>query len=165
MDLSPYLESLRRDFVSSAAPGGEDVTRTAELLAGSIEAAIRLSMMEVLSAAADEITDELDKSGHPATVEVRMRGREADLVVTDAPATVPTPPPTSGGDSGDVARITLRLPEALKEAVEQAASAESISVNAWLVRAINASVHGGPPTGSTTGRARFGRRITGYAQA
>ena len=72
-------------------------------------------------------------------------------------------------DSGDLARVTLRLPEHLKEAVERLAAAESISTNAWLVRAIGQLVSGAagnPPSGSTPpGRGRLGRRVTGYAQA
>ena len=31
MDLTPYIESLQRDLAASAAPGGAEVTRAAEL--------------------------------------------------------------------------------------------------------------------------------------
>lgn len=171
MDLTPYLETLRRDLTAAVAAGGAEVARAGELLAGSLDASARLALLEALSDAAAEVTTKLPD----ASVEVRLRGREAELVVTSLepaepePAPVPaTPPP--GDPSGDVARITLRLPEQLKESVEQAATAEGISVNAWLVRAINAAVSGShvPPLGGTAfppGRASFGRRITGYAQA
>lgn len=168
MDLTPYLESLRSDLAAAAAPAGESASRTAELLSSSLEASLRLALLEALSDAADEITGELNRSGNPATVEVRMRARQAELVVNETPAAPPEPPPTPQADAGDVARITLRLPEPLKESVEGAASSESISVNAWLVRAINAAVHGAPlpPSSSAPpGRARFGKRVTGYAQA
>lgn len=167
MDLNPYLETLRQDLESTAAPGGEDVTRAAGLLAGSLESAARLCLLEALSDAAAEITTKLSAS----TVEVRLRGRSADLVVTEmAPPAPPAPsaaPPAPGeaADSGDVARITLRLPEQLKGAVERAAGAEGISVNAWLVRAIAAAVTPGGQPPSNTGRARYGRRVTGFAQA
>ncbi|GAA4218514.1 toxin-antitoxin system HicB family antitoxin [Actinocatenispora rupis] len=161
MDLNPYLETLRRDLEASAAPGGEDISRAAALLSGSLEAAARLSLLEALSDAAAEITTKLDNT----SVEVRLRGRSADLVVTEgAPAAPPPPQPAADADTGDVARITLRLPEGLKSAVEQAASAEGISVNAWLVRAIGTAVHGGGST-SGTGRRGFGKRLTGFAQA
>ncbi|CAM3208680.1 hypothetical protein [Stackebrandtia soli] len=168
MDLSPYLESLRRDLAAAAAPAGDDAVRTAELLSTSLESSLRLALLEALSDAAAEITGELNRAGNPATVEVRMRARQADLVVSETPQAPPEPPPAPVNDSGDIARITLRLPEPLKEAVERSAAAESISVNAWLVRAINASVHGAPPPSgpsSQAGRARFGKRVTGYAQA
>jgi predicted HicB family RNase H-like nuclease len=168
MDLTPYLDSLRRDLAAAAAPAGDAAVRTAELLSTSLEASLRLALLEALSDAAAEITGELNRSGNNATVEVRMRARQADLVVSETPAAPPEPPPAPVSDSGDVARITLRLPEPLKESVERAASAESISVNAWLVRAVNAAVHGAPPPPSSSahaGRARFGKRVTGYAQA
>lgn len=161
MDLAPYLDALRRDLAATAAPGGPDVTRAADLLAGSLDASVRLCLLEVLSDAAAEVTTKLGST----SVEVRLHGREADLVVTEVEqprAATPAPPPDT---SGDVTRITLRLPEALKDSVEQAAGAEGISVNAWLVRAIAGTVHGErlpPPT--RPGRASS-RRVTGFAQA
>lgn len=160
MDLTPYLENLRRDLAATAAPGGADVARAADLLSSSLDASVRLSLMEALADAAAEITTKLSA----ASVEVRLRGREADLVVTEvAPAAPPAPPPAAA-DGGDVARITLRLPESLKQAVERAAEAEGISVNSWLVRAVAAAATPGNPTPPPTGRA-FGRRVTGFAQA
>jgi predicted HicB family RNase H-like nuclease len=179
MDLTPYLDALRRDLAAAAAPGGAEVGRAAELLAGSLEASARLCLMEALADAADEVTTKLAT----ASVEVRLRGREADLVVTEIshPEPEPAPPPATGFTEGsqDVARITLRLPEGLKESVERAAGAEGISVNAWLVRAIGGAVGRpsmpsppfppSPPTPPNPpfppGRASFGKRVTGYAQA
>src|SRR5690349_13939859 len=123
MDLTPYLETLRRDLASTAAPGGPDITRAAELLGGSIEASARLCLLEALSDAAAEITTRLNS----ASVEVRLRGREADFVVSDTgPPPAPAAPPPAPTDGADLARITLRLPEPLKEQVERAASAEGI---------------------------------------
>lgn len=174
MDLSPYLDGLRRDLAAAAAPGGADVARAADLLSGSLESSARLCLLEALSDAAAEITTRLDS----ASVEVRLRGRDADLVVTRVPppdpprpppAPAPPPPPFPGADTGDVARITLRLSEGLKESVERAAAGEGISVNAWLVRAVSAALHGGPggPTPTPPGPVgrSFGRRVTGFAQA
>lgn len=172
MDLAPYLEALRRDLAAASAPGGPDVARAADLLTGSLEASARLCLLEALSDAAAEITRRLES----ATVEVRLRGREADLVVARAmPPEPPMPPPPAASptppapDSGDVARITLRLPEGLKESVERTAAAEALSVNAWLVRAVAAALEGGPagrgPSAPGPAGRAFGRRITGYAQA
>jgi hypothetical protein len=165
MDLSPYLDALRRDLAATAAPGGPEVSRAAELLAASLEASARLCLLEALSDAAAEITSKLGTT----SVEVRLRGRGADLVVTDAPPTEPhLPPPAAAAvaeGAADLARITLRLPEPLKEQVERAASMEGVSVNAWLVRAIANAVQPGNPTQPPTGPYRFGRRVTGFAQA
>ena len=158
MDLTPYLETLRADLAAAAAPGGSDTARAAELLSHSLEASARLALLEALSDAAAEITTRLADS----TVEVRLRGREADLVVnttvTEHEAEAPRVPPAV---EGDLTRLTLRMPEALKTHVEQTAAAEGISVNAWLVRAVTMAVQrpAGPPP------SRPGKRITGFAQA
>ena len=162
MDLTPYLESLRSDLSAAAAPGGPETIRAADLLGHALEASARLALLQALSDAAAEITTRL----HGPVVDVRLRGREADLVVTEpAPEVEAAAPPIAEG--GDLARLTLRLPEGLKTHVEQAAAAEGISVNAWLVRAIAAAATGTragtpPPEGR---RGRSGKRITGFAQA
>ena len=158
MDLTPYLEALSADLAAAAAPGGPDTAKAAQLLGHSLEASARLAMLEVLSDAAAEITTRLTD----ATVEVRLRGREADLVVNTVAAEPPVAPAAAPPvDSGDLTRLTLRMPEALKTHVEQMAAAEGISVNSWLVRAVTAAVQrpAGPPPSSG------GKRITGFAQA
>src|SRR3954469_14571100 len=155
MDLTPYLDMLRGDLAAAARPGGPATAEAADLLSHALEPSARLALLEALSDAAAEITTRL----RDASVEVRLRGREADLVVnrteTDAPREVPVM------DGGDLTRLTLRMPEALKTHVEQTAAAEGVSVNAWLVRAVTAAVHRPmrpPPPGG-------GKRITGFAQA
>ncbi|MEV6346361.1 hypothetical protein [Actinoplanes sp. NPDC051851] len=164
MDLTPYLEGLRADLAATAAPGGPETVRAAELLTTALEPSARLALLEVLSDAAAEITTRLSD----ATVELRLRGREADLVVTPvAPVTaappLPAPPPVP--DGGDLARLTLRMPEALKTHVEQTAAAEGISVNAWLVRAVTSAVTPGPAPASTESASGSARRVTGFFRA
>jgi predicted HicB family RNase H-like nuclease len=150
MDLSPYLETLRADLLNAAALGGAEIGRAAELLGGALESSMRLALLEALSDAAAEITTSLES----ASVEVRLRGREAQFVVAEGTAE-PNPSPTYPLD-GDQARLTLRIPEALKEHVEARAAGEGVSVNAWLVRTIAAAA---APSRSDR------RRITGFAQA
>uniref|UniRef100_UPI002741F34C toxin-antitoxin system HicB family antitoxin n=1 Tax=Actinoplanes sp. RD1 TaxID=3064538 RepID=UPI002741F34C len=101
-----------------------------------------------------EITTRLDG---PA-VDLRLRGREADFVVTDT--SPPAPAVAAPDEGGDQARLTLRMPESLKARAEQAAAAEGISVNAWLVRAVATAAAGRPPAAG-----KSGRRLTGFAQA
>jgi len=169
MDLTPYLESLRQELRASAAPAGEDAARTADLLGHALDSAARLCLLEALSDAAAEITSKLSS----ASVEVRLRGREAEFVVTEqtpepAAATTATKIP----EGGDTARITLRLPEALKELIENTASTTGASVNSWLVHAVAGALNGMPPGPPPPpfppqpphGRGK-GRRMTGYAQA
>jgi len=163
MDLTPYIESLRRSLTAAAAPAGEDAARTAELLSEALEAGARLALMEALSEAAAEITAGLDQAGSSASVDLRVRGKEVDLRVTDVEAADTAPPPAPPVDD-DVARITLRLPESLKEEVERAASSDGASVNAWPVRATNTAVHTSRSSGPASG-ARYSQRITGYARA
>jgi hypothetical protein len=139
MDLTQYVEKLQRDLAVAAEAGGEDARALAERLTAPLESAIRLTLLDALSAAADEITRELA----PGSVELRLRAGEPDFAVTPAPgdetlepARDDPPPAPAESDEGQTARINLRLPERLKTGIEQAASRERMSVNAWLVRAV-----------------------------
>jgi hypothetical protein len=162
MDLSPYLDSLRRDLAAAAAPGGDQIAKTAEILATALDASARLCLIEVLADATAEITTKLDGP----TVEVRLRGREADLVVTSAEPEAPPQPVTYPETGGDLSRLTLRLPDSLKEAIEKAANAEGVSVNTWLVRAASAALQpGAGPRPGNPPRSSYGKSFTGYAQA
>ncbi|MEU1985981.1 YlcI/YnfO family protein [Nocardia sp. NPDC019395] len=146
MDLTPYVSNLGREFATLAETGGDEARALVERLTGSLESAIRMTLLDALSAAADEITRDLA----PGAVEVRLRGRDPNFVVTtppaepvafaaakDDPATVDTTPIS---EDGPTARINVRLPEQLKTAVEEAAAKEGRSVNAWLVRAASAAL-------------------------
>jgi len=166
MDLTPYLATLRADLAAAAAPAGPETARAAQLLGHSLESSARLALLEALSDAAAEITTRLPD----ASVEVRLRGREADLVVTHLTPEPPVPPAPPGPphvppppNPGDLTRLTLRMPEALKSHVEQTAAAEGISVNAWLVRAVAAAVNTPARPPFPTGRNP--NRVTGFFQA
>jgi hypothetical protein len=157
MDLTPYLDTLRGELMAAAAPGGPELGQAAELLSGPLEVSARLALLEVLSDATAEITAQLSS----ASVEVRLRGRDAELIVTEVASPVMEAAPVNL--DGDLARLTLRMPEPLKERIEAIAANEGVSVNAWLVRAIAEVAARRPaqpakPTSSS-------KRITGYAQA
>jgi hypothetical protein len=143
MDLTHYVENLRHDLAVAAEAGGEEARALAERLSAALESAVRLMLLDALSAAADEITRELA----PGSVELRLRAGEPDFVVTPAPADEPAEmtlddaelaPPEA--DEAATARINLRLPEQLKAGIEQAAGRERLSVNSWLVRAAAAAL-------------------------
>jgi hypothetical protein len=183
------IDNLRRELAVAAEAGGEDARVLAERLTASLESATWLALLEALSAAADEITRDLA----PGSVEVRLRGRDPDFVVTAPPAGVssqeapgsglrttpagaaevtmgvrPTAPPAlpEADESGGTSRITLRLPERLKPRIDEAAGRMGLSVNAWLVLAVSAALEPGDPVrrpGQDGGR-QFGRRYTGWVR-
>jgi hypothetical protein len=163
MDLTPYVDALRRDLAVAADAGGEDARELAERLAAPLESSVRLMLLDALSAAADEITRELA----PASVEVRLRAGDPEFVVATppAPAEEPerdaSPPPEL--DEAATARINLRLPEQLKAEVEQAASRERLSVNSWLVRAAAAAVTN-EGRGPRKSGGRIGQSFTGWVR-
>lgn len=160
----PYVENLRRDLAIAADAGGDDARALAERLTAPLESATRLMLLDALSAAADEITRELA----PGSVEVRLRGGEPGFVVTPAPAdpvepVTAAPPPEV--DDGAMARINLRLPERLKEGIEDAAARERLSVNAWLVRiAAAALAHDDREGGPRQRGSRIGQAYTGWVR-
>jgi hypothetical protein len=166
MDLTNYVENIRHELAVAAEAGGEDARVLAERLTAPLESAIRLTLLDALSAAADEITRELA----PGSVELRLRAGEPEFAVTpvaaDEPATDAAPPPLAppDADEGATARINLRLPEQLKAGVEQAAGRERLSVNAWLVRVAAAALANDDPDRRPRQRGgRIGQSYTGWA--
>jgi hypothetical protein len=81
MNLSPYVANLHRELARAAEAGGEETREIAERLTAPLESATRLTLLDALTAAADEITRDLA----PGSVHVRLRGRDADFVVTPGP--------------------------------------------------------------------------------
>lgn len=176
MNLDPYLEEIHAQLDAAAQAGGEEARALAERLAAPLDAAIRLALQDALAAAAEEITVELA----PGSVELRLRGREPQFVVTsppsepslddatdddDATLRAVVAPPASEGDEGTISRINLRMPEHLKARVEQAADAEGLSVNAWLVRAAAARLERKEGARHRERRAPHGpQRFTGWAR-
>ena len=139
MELGPYVSDLRRQLVDAADNGTQDTRAVAERLAAGLDAAARLVLLDVLSAAAGEITRDLA----PGSVDLRLRGRDIEFVVTQATGETDaddTPAATVDADDASTSRTTLRLPDALKARVDEAAAADGLSVNTWLVRAIAAAV-------------------------
>jgi hypothetical protein len=166
MELSPHLASLRTDLAAAAAVGGDEVARAAGLLGDAIEPALRLVLLDLLAEAAEELTHQLPG----ASIELRLRGREPELVASASfpppppmPPEPPAPPAEPQLDEG-TARLTLRLPEALKNRAEGAASAEGLSTNSWLVRAVQAALDP-KPSFPFLGGGQGPRRLQGYGRA
>ena len=152
METTTYVDAVRADLV--AAIGGDpEAGELAERLGRVLQASLHLQLLDALGEAAAELSDHLPE-GH---VEVRVAGRDAQLVFVAPDAPTEAPP---SEDDGGTSRLTLRLPEALKTRVEAAADADRQSVNAWMVRAISTHLD----RSGTTKRSGRGRGFTGYAR-
>ncbi|WP_410539794.1 toxin-antitoxin system HicB family antitoxin [Streptomyces sp. KL2] len=171
MDLTPYVDTLRRELAVAAEAGGGEARELAERLTAPLESAARLTMLNVLSAAMNEITRELA----PGSVDVRLRGLDPDFVVTpppaggapagpSAPAEPIAAPAPADGEEGGTARVNLRLPAHLKARAEEAASREGLSVNAWLVRAVSAALDGGGRPRPAERTQTIGQSYTGWVR-
>ena len=145
MDLTPYVEAIRADLEAVAGPD-EASLAVADRVGRALEPSLQLRLLDALGQAAQELSEQLP-SGR---VDVRLAGRDVQLAYAGEE------PVDSPVDDSGAARITLRLPETLKARLEQQASREAVSVNAWLVRAINRSLEP---------RRHVGNRITGMAES
>ena len=167
MDLQPLVDDVREQLLRTAGEDGSDARVVAERMTAGIDSAVRLSLLEAISAAAAEITLDLA----PGSVEVRLHGRDPEFAVTvpmdqSAPPGQVTDPVVRSAardfDDGGAARITLRLADTLKTRIEEAAGREALSVNAWLVRILTAATDGGArPTPATPST---GQSFTGWVR-
>jgi hypothetical protein len=168
MDLQPYVDSVRHELNVAAGAGGDAAAALADRLSAPLESAIRLAVLEALSAAAEEITRELA----PGSVEVRLRGRDPEFAVAAPPSgpvddvhddvpmdAGPINAPQADVEEGGTWRVTLRLPEHLKSGVEAAARRDGASVNGWLVRAVTSALGG-----DRTRRTRSDKHFSGWVR-
>jgi hypothetical protein len=171
MNLSQYIQSLHQELISTAEAGGDEARAIAERLTGTLESASRLMLLEALSAAAGEITSELA----PGSVDVRLRGRDPEFVVTLPPVSLAfeegeesssheSQVPVADPGDGSTARMTLRLPEQLKLRIEEVAAREGLSVNAWLVRALAAALEPSDERRSRRRSPTGAQRYTGWVR-
>ena len=150
MNVAAFVEALQQDLAAVAGMGDDAVAEAARRIAAALEPSLRLRLMDALGEAALELTSQLP-DGH---VEVRMAGRDPELVyVEERSGPVPT-----GGDDALSARITLRLPETLKSIVDAAAQDAGVSANTWLLQQISRSAN-------PSRRGPGGRRMTGYGRS
>ena len=159
MDLQPYVDAVRHELAVAAAAGGPDAEALAERLTAPLESAIRLTLPEALSEAAEQITRDLA----PGSVDVRLRGRDPEFTVEPGAAELANAPAVApeSEDDGGTWRVTLRLPENLRAGVDAAARSDGLSVNAWLVRAVTAALGGGGPRRS---QGDAGKHFSGWVR-
>ena len=152
MQIDGYIQALREDLARIAAVGDESTARAAGLLAVALDAAVRQRLIEALGEAALELSAQLDDG----RIDVRYAGSDPELVFVREEAAEPQP--QASADTELTARITLRLPEPLKQRIEDAASRELVSVNTWIVQALVRNA-------SAPARRSSGRRLTGYGRS
>ena len=133
MQLDSHIQAIQQELVSAAARGDEASADVARRMADALAATLHLHLLDLLGEATLEISGQLES----ARVEIRLAGREPELVVI-SDETSDTARIVAGEELSG--RITLRLPESLKAGVEAAAAREGISTNAWLVRTISRTV-------------------------
>jgi plasmid stabilization system protein ParE len=153
MQMAQFLDSLQADLDEIAAVGDDAAGRAARRLSQALRASVGMRLLDTLGDVALELSSQLP-AGH---VEVRMSGQDPQLVFVEEEQPAPAVP--AAADDSAAARITLRLPEALKGSVEAAAAREGVSVNTWIVRALSREVSA-PVRGP-----RIGSRLTGFAKS
>jgi hypothetical protein len=150
VQIDGYIQALREDLARIAAVGDESTARAAELLAMALESSLSRRLLEALGEAALELNTQLEDG----RVEVRFAGSDPEFVFVPEEAAEPQASP----DEALTARITLRLPDALKQRVEEAAAREGLSVNTWIIQALGRISSGAP-------RRSSGRRLSGYGRS
>jgi hypothetical protein len=147
MKMSLVVEGLRADVVAVGELGDERVAEVADRIAGLVARSAPIRVLDLLSDAAAELSAELPEG----RVEIRLVGDDIEFAyIDDRPA-------WHDGEAELSSRITLRLPERLKARVEDSASSQGISVNAWMLRTLERATTSAGGTG-----ARSGRRLHGY---
>jgi hypothetical protein len=150
MQLQRFIDALRADLNAVAELGDEATAEAAGRLTLTLQASVGLRLLDALSEAALELNEKLP-TGH---VEVRLSGQDPSFVFVSDEQEEPA---AATGDEAHTARITLRLPEALKTSIEEAAAREGVSANTYIVRALSRS-------GSQSSTSQSRNRLTGYAQ-
>jgi hypothetical protein len=159
MQMAPHVHAIQGDLAAAAALGDEASTEAGRRLSQALESSLHLRLLDLLT----EVAADLSRQLSSGRVDVRLAGRDPELVVVeDEPEPAEPAAGTFGfaGDEIETARITLRLPESLKLQAEGAAAREGVSTNTWLVRAVAQALEPRRPP-----RMRTGNRLQGYAQS
>jgi predicted HicB family RNase H-like nuclease len=152
MQMAHHIHAIQEDLAAAASLASDEATVEAgRRLTQALGSSLHLRLLDVVSEAALALSDSV-----PGRIEVRLAGRDPELVYIEEEEPEPTQP---GADDSLSARITLRLPEGLKAQIEVAANIEGASVNTWIVRALQRGLE--PRTRSV----RTGRRLSGYADS
>ena len=133
MQLDSHIQAIQQELAATASLGDDAAAESARRTGEALAATLHLHLLDLLGEAALELSAQIE----PGRVEVRLAGRDPELVVI---AEEPQTTEQFGFGEESSGRITLRLPESLKAGIEAAADREGISTNAWLVRTIARSL-------------------------
>jgi HicB family len=147
MKMSLVVEGLRSDALAVGDLGDDVVAEVAERIAAVLARTASSRILDLLSDVAAELSAELPEG----RIEIHLVGDDVELAYVDEG------PRAAESDAELSARITLRLPDDLKARVEESAARDGVSVNGWVLRALE--------RGTFTSKARSGRagsRLRGY---
>jgi hypothetical protein len=147
MKMSLVVEGLRSDALAVGDLGDDVVAEVAERIAAVLARTASSRILDLLSDVAAELSAELPEG----RIEIHLVGDDVELAYVDEG------PRAAESDAELSARITLRLPDDLKARVEESAARDGVSVNGWVLRALE--------RGTSTSKARSGRagsRLRGY---
>ncbi|MBA2331285.1 MAG: hypothetical protein H0V94_00650 [Actinobacteria bacterium] len=151
MQIAHHLHAIQEDLAAAAALAADEPTaEAARRLSQALGSSLHLRLLDLVSEAAADLS-----AAVPGRIEVRLAGRDPELVYVDEEADSASPAP--GSDDALTARITLRLPDSLKVQIDVASSREGVSTNSWIIRALARGLDSRPT--------RSGRRLTGFADA
>jgi len=129
MDTSAALTRLEAAVEQQmlVAGAGQDVEAAGRAILAALEPAVRQMAFDLAEQAAVEVA-------------AQVPGFEVVVVLEDGEPALrarPSDEPVSIAGEGLDARITLRLPDRLKELIEEAAGSSGESVNTWLVKTVS----------------------------
>lgn len=126
--LSQLEESVNRQLAFGGADPGVEAAGRA--LLAILEPTVRQAVLELAQQAATEVSAQLPDY-------------DIDVVVSDGePELLVRPVEPTGEATGSYeARLTLRLPDAVKEMIESAAAGSGDSVNSWVVKTLSTKAH------------------------
>lgn len=124
--MSEFIDSVEGDLSAIGEIGGPEVAGTVGRVVVAIRPALRSRLLEALNA----LVQDLDERTGTKLV-LTLDGDDLHLERREAEG----PPPPSANDL--TARIALRVPDELKREFERSAKSGGISVNSWIVRALD----------------------------
>lgn len=144
--LDATVSRIRGQLEELADLGDDAAAEAGHRIVAAIDDSLRLALLELLTTVAAEINAQLDD----AHVEVRLGADPHVVVIDDAGREAPVTEDLT-------ARLTLRLPPGLKDRLTERADRDGVSVNAWVVRALERA--------SDRPSRSVGRQMRGYARS